>query len=176
MNKISELKANQGKIEVEGTITALKQARTFNKFGKEGKVRNGTLRDDSGEVELSLWNEQADQVNVGDKIKISNGWVSEYQGKLQLSTGKFGQMETLVKAAVQTIGHNPMAEKPKVPPKPELDEEDFVAPPIKEGARPQSKSPKEFDYGVTDEPENFRKEGNEDEDSDDISIEEEDFD
>ena len=176
MNKVSELKANQGKIDVEGTITALKPARSFNKFGKEGKVRNGTLKDDSGEVELSLWNEQADQVNTGDKIQITNGWVSEYQGKLQLSTGKFGQLIILEKSAMPTIGASPLKEIPKVPPKPELDEEDFVAPPINDGAKPNAKASKEFDYGVTDEPENFRKEGNEDEDSDDISIEEEDFD
>ncbi|MBI4448929.1 hypothetical protein HY641_02800 [Candidatus Woesearchaeota archaeon] len=163
MNKISELQANQGKIEVEGTIIALKPPRTFNRFGKEGKVRNGTLKDDSGEMEISLWNEQADQVNAGDAIKISNGWVSEYQGKLQISTGKFGKLDILEKGAIPTVGASPLSEKPTVPPKPVLVEEDVNEPPRKE-----------FDYGVTDDQEGLDKER--DEDSDDISIEEENFD
>ena len=91
--KISELQVRQGNVEVEGEITNKEEARSFNKFGKEGKVCNATLKDDSGEVKLTLWNEQADQFNVGDKIKISNGYVNEFQGEKQLTAGKFGKIE-----------------------------------------------------------------------------------
>ena len=34
-----------------------------------------------------------EKVKTGDTIKITKGWVNEYQGNLQLSTGKFGQLE-----------------------------------------------------------------------------------
>ena len=62
---------------------------------------------------LTLWNEQADQINVGDKVHITNGYVGEYQGKLQLSTGKFGALEV-----VKGDGTTSKVE-PKVEPKPE---------------------------------------------------------
>jgi len=92
---ISELKAGQGNVTVEGEITEVQQARTFEKFGKSGKVANAILKDDSGQIKLSLWNEQIDQIKVGSKIRISNGYVSEWNGTLQLTTGKLGKLEVI---------------------------------------------------------------------------------
>jgi len=93
MTKISELKARQGKVELEAVVVSKDQPKTFNKFGTEGRVCNAKVKDDSGEVTLTLWGDQCDQVSEGDKVVIHNGWVSEYKGELQLSTGKFGQLE-----------------------------------------------------------------------------------
>lgn len=95
MTKISELQPRQQNVEVLGDIVSKEEPREFEKFGKVGRVCNAKIKDDSGEVKLSLWNEQVDMVKVGDKVKISNGWVSEWQGELQLSTGKFGQLNVL---------------------------------------------------------------------------------
>lgn len=93
--KISELKAQTGDNEVEGVIIDVQPARIFNKFGKEGRVANAKLQDDSGTITVSLWNEQVDQIKMGDRVKISKGWVGEWQGNLQLSTGKFGTFEVI---------------------------------------------------------------------------------
>ena len=93
MTTVKELQPRMGKVELTGTITKKDEPRTFDKFGKEGRVANAKIKDDTGEVTLTLWNEQVDQVNVGDKVTVHNGWVSEYRGELQLSTGKFGQLE-----------------------------------------------------------------------------------
>ncbi len=92
---ISSIQARQGKLELMGQITEIGEPRTFNKFGKDGKVANAVLKDESGSVKLTLWNEQADQVKVGDTIKISNGWSDEYKGELQVSTGKFGTLQVI---------------------------------------------------------------------------------
>jgi len=97
--KIAELQVQTGKNDVEGVITEKQEPRTFEKFGKAGKVANAKLKDDSGEVTITLWNEQVDQVKVGDKIKITNGWVGEWQGDKQLSTGKFGALEVVTGSA-----------------------------------------------------------------------------
>lgn len=93
--KISELKPKQGNVEVIGTITEKGETRTFEKFGKPGKVCSAKLKDDSGECTLSLWNDQADEFNVGEKVHIQNGYAGEWQGEIQLSTGKFGKLEKL---------------------------------------------------------------------------------
>ena len=34
-----------------------------------------------------------DKVKVGSKVKISNGYVKEFQGEPQLTAGKFGKLE-----------------------------------------------------------------------------------
>lgn len=92
---IGEIKANQGKINVEGAITEKDKPREFDKFGKKGKVCNAVLEDDSGKIKLTLWNDEVDRVNKGDKVKITNGYCSEYQGEKQLSAGKFGKLEVM---------------------------------------------------------------------------------
>jgi replication factor A1 len=98
--KISELQAKQGNVEILAEVVDKEKEREFEKFGKKGKVCNAMIKDATGSVKLTLWNEQIEQVNVGDTIKVSNGWVSEWQGEKQLSTGKFGKLE-LVKKGIE---------------------------------------------------------------------------
>lgn len=124
--KISELAPRTGNAEVEGVIIDVAAPRAFNKFGKEGRVANAKLQDDSGTVTLTLWNEQIDQVKVGTKVRIKNGWVSEWQGESQLSTGKFGTME-IVSASDATEEKKPAAKHATPPGKPKPLSEDDVA-------------------------------------------------
>ena len=63
------------------------------------KVANATGKDETGSVKLTLWNEQINQVNVGDTIKISKGWVNEFQSNLQVSTGRGGTLEVVSKGS-----------------------------------------------------------------------------
>ncbi|MEK6856396.1 MAG: SOSS complex subunit B family protein, partial [Nanoarchaeota archaeon] len=74
---ISGIQANQGKLSVEGKIVEKDNPRSFDKFGKKGKVCNAVLKDDSGEIKLTLWNEEVDKVEVGDKVRIINGFCGE---------------------------------------------------------------------------------------------------
>lgn len=92
---IADLKARQGKVDIVVEIIGKEEPREFEKFGRTGKVCTATAKDDSGEIKLSLWNEQVEQVNVGDKVRIINGYVNEYQGELQLTSGKFGKLEVI---------------------------------------------------------------------------------
>jgi len=105
--KISEVQANQGKIEVTATVIEKQDVRTFNKFGKEGRVCTAKLKDDSGEILLTLWNDDIEKVGQGDTIKVVNGWCAEFRGERQLSAGKFGSIELVVKVeATKPIGEN----------------------------------------------------------------------
>ncbi len=92
---IGGIQANQGKINVEGEITEKDDPREFDKFGKKGKVCNAVLKDDSGEIKLTLWNDEVNNVEVGDRVKITNGYCGEYQGERQLTAGKFGKLEVV---------------------------------------------------------------------------------
>jgi replication factor A1 len=94
---IKDLQARQGNVNLEMEIVEKGDVREFEKFGKKGKVCNAVAKDDSGSIKLTLWNEDIDKVSVGDKVKIENGWVGEWQGELQLSTGKFGKLEVVGK-------------------------------------------------------------------------------
>ncbi len=92
---IADLEARQGNVEVIGEIVEISEPKTFQKFGKSGRVATAKLQDETGEIKLSLWNEQIDQFKVGDKVRIENGYVNEWQGEKQLTTGKFGKLEKI---------------------------------------------------------------------------------
>lgn len=113
---INELKPKMGKIEITAEVTEKGEPRTFEKFGKQGKVCDAQIKDETGGVKLTLWNDQCDQVNVGDKIKISNGYADEYKGTMQVSTGKFGSLEVVGKAEGKPPESAPEAPKKEVDP------------------------------------------------------------
>ncbi len=93
--KVSELKPNTQVPEIELEIVSKGETRSWAKANSSGTVCSCAGKDESGEVSVSLWNEQANQVKEGDKIKISNGWCSEFQNEKQVSTGRQGTLEVL---------------------------------------------------------------------------------
>lgn len=95
---IADLKVREGKVDIVVEVVAKDESREFEKFGRTGKVCTATVKDDSGQIKLSLWNEQVDNINVGDKIHVINGYVNEFQGEPQLTAGKFGRIEIVEKA------------------------------------------------------------------------------
>jgi replication factor A1 len=104
---IKDLQPKQGNVDIEVEVVEVGEPREFQKFGKAGKVATATVKDDSGTIKMSLWNEQVDQISAGDKLKITNGYVNEYQGDMQLTTGRFGQLEI--------VGKEASADKPAEP-------------------------------------------------------------
>ena len=90
--KISEIDADSRKVELEATVTEKSEAREVNtKYGKT-KVSNATIEDDSGSITLVLWGDDCERINDGDKIRIENGFVREWNGTMQLSVGKYGKL------------------------------------------------------------------------------------
>ena len=92
---IKDLEVNQGRIMIVAEIIEMNNIREFNKFGKKGKVCNAMIKDSSGKIQLTLWDDQIDEYYVNDKIKITNGYVKEWQGEKQLSVGKYGSIEKI---------------------------------------------------------------------------------
>lgn len=94
--KVKELKPRMGNINIDLDVISVAEPREFATSKGAGKVANAAAKDEDGdEISVTLWNEQIEQVKEGNKIRIENGWVSEYQGNMQLSTGKFGKLTVL---------------------------------------------------------------------------------
>ena len=122
--EIKDLQPRMGKVEMVVTVKDIAEPREFEKFGKTGKVANAMVCDETGTIKMSLWNEQIDQIKVGDKLLIKNGYVSEWQGEMQLGTGKFGSLEIVDKALPEEKAEEEVVEeKPKESPVEEKKEE-----------------------------------------------------
>ena len=65
------------------------------KTGTKDKVCDAFLKDETGEVRLTLWGSDVDRIKNGYKIKIENGMVSEYKDLKRFSTGFLGHLEVL---------------------------------------------------------------------------------
>ncbi len=92
---IKDLKIRQGNVDIVVDIVDVGEVREFEKFGRTGRVATAIAKDDTGDIKLTLWNDQIEQVKSGDKVRITNGYVSEWQGEPQLTTGKLGKLEVV---------------------------------------------------------------------------------
>jgi len=97
MTEIKDLQAGKGSVNIEATVKSIEEPRIINKYGRDLKIANAIITDGTGEVKLTLWNEDVGKVKVGAIVKITNGYVSEFQGEKQLTSGKFGKLEVVGK-------------------------------------------------------------------------------
>ena len=94
--KINDIKEGDSEINIEAEVTEKSYAREVrSKYGRVLMVADATLKDETGKITLTLWNEQVKQVMVGDKVKIENGYAKSYKNILQLSTGKYGKITVI---------------------------------------------------------------------------------
>ena len=100
--QISELSPRQGDVDIVVQIASIEEPREFNKFGNPGRVANAVIKDESGEMKLTLWNEQIDLVKPGDTVHIQKGYVNEWKGEKQLTTGKFGTIDVVKSETAET--------------------------------------------------------------------------
>lgn len=81
---------------IEATVAQLEPTREIDtRDGGRKKVRNGRLKDATGEIALVLWGSEVDLVAEGDRIAIVEGWVSDYRGRPQVSLGRTGKLSRL---------------------------------------------------------------------------------
>ncbi len=84
-------------VDVEATVIEKSDAREVrSRYTNETyKVADATVEDETGTITLTLWNEQIEQVNVGDRVKIENGYIKSFRDVLQLNSGKYGSLTVL---------------------------------------------------------------------------------
>jgi len=82
-------------IEIKGKVEAVFPEKSFEKNGKKGKLKSFILSDGTGEIRVTLWNDQAEKYELtkGSEITVSNAIISKYNEKKQLTLGFNGTVE-----------------------------------------------------------------------------------
>ena len=96
--QVKDLKPKQGNVDITIDVVDVGDVREFNKFGKPGRVATAIAKDETGDVKLTLWNDDIGRVKAGDKVHLTNGYVNEWQGEMQLTTGRLGKLEVVGKS------------------------------------------------------------------------------
>ena len=95
--QVKDLKPKQGNVDINLDVVDVGDTREFSKFGKPGKVANAVAKDETGDIKLTLWNDDIEKIKAGDKVHLINGYVNEWQGEMQLTTGRLGKIEVIGK-------------------------------------------------------------------------------
>ena len=93
---IKDLRNGMKRVSVEAKVVEKNPSRQVMSRYKDETytVADAVIADETASIKLTLWNDQIDQVKVGEKIVIENGWAKEYRGEIQVSTGMFGKLTT----------------------------------------------------------------------------------
>jgi replication factor A1 len=91
---IRDLRNGMRRVTVEAKVVEKGEPRQVRSRYKDETytVADVRIEDETGSIKLTLWNEQIDQVNVDNKVKIENGYVTSFKGEIQLNVGKFGTL------------------------------------------------------------------------------------
>ena len=97
MTAIKDLQNGMKRVSVEAKVVEKGDAREVKSRFKDETYRivDAVVADETGSIKLTLWNEQIDMVNVGDNVKIENGYITSFKGEIQLNAGKFGTLKVL---------------------------------------------------------------------------------
>ncbi|MGP3704799.1 MAG: OB-fold nucleic acid binding domain-containing protein [Candidatus Bathyarchaeota archaeon] len=95
--KISDLATGMRSINIKAKVVEVSEPREVfsRRSGRLSKVATAVVADESGKINLSLWNEQIGKVKVNDTIQITNGYVTEFRGVKHLNIGRFGDLTVL---------------------------------------------------------------------------------
>ena len=94
---ITELTDGARNVEIpEAEVTEKGETRTVNtRFGTEARVADIKIKAATGEIPLSLWNDDIEKVDEGTKLKIGNGYTNSFRGEVKLNVGRYGTLDIL---------------------------------------------------------------------------------
>jgi replication factor A1 len=91
--KISEIKSGMSNVTVEGKIIDISETRDVQtRYGKRS-VADAIIEDETGQIKLSLWENQISSVSVGDRVMVTGAYATEFRDTLQLSIPRSGKIE-----------------------------------------------------------------------------------
>jgi replication factor A1 len=97
MTSINQLRSGMTRLDtVEGTIESISEPRTVNlKAGGQAQVADAILKDETGQIKLTLWDAQIKMVKAGSKVTVENGYINSFKGENSLNVGKYGKLNVV---------------------------------------------------------------------------------
>jgi replication factor A1 len=92
--KVKDLRNGMKRVSIEAKVVEKSDPREVRSRFKDEtyKVADAVIADETGTIKLILWNEQIDQVNVDNVVRVENGYVTSFRGEIQLNVGKYGKL------------------------------------------------------------------------------------
>ena len=92
---VKDLKPNRPIKKLDLIILRVYPRRLIYSETYSGPVAAACGRDESGLVGIVLWNEQIDNIRIGDVVRFESGWCQMRDGELIVSTGVNGKLRII---------------------------------------------------------------------------------
>jgi replication factor A1 len=95
-SKICDLKVGMKKVSVKAEVLEIPESKViYTRYGTTACVSNALIRDETGSMKMSLWNQQIGMVHKGDVVDVKNGDVAWFSGERQLRVGRGGSLSVV---------------------------------------------------------------------------------
>lgn len=103
--KVRDLKEYSRSVELVVKVISKEEVNTVYREsdGLVHRVAWFLVGDETGSIILTLWDEAIDKVEIGDILKIPNGYVSFHDDSLHLNVGRYGSFELLDEAPFDEV-------------------------------------------------------------------------
>jgi len=115
MVKISQLTPRSRNVNLIAKVVSKSPERVVSSQydQKEHRLSEILIADETGAINLVLWDDKIDQVEEGSTIKITNGFVKLFRGKMQLNLGRYGAVEETEETIEELNLENNLSEIPQ---------------------------------------------------------------
>ena len=91
--QIKDLRVGMKRINIKARVLEVSQQRLVTtRFGFYANVANALITDETGTIQLPLWNKQIGEISVGDLIQVENANVIVFRGVRQLKVSRSGKV------------------------------------------------------------------------------------
>jgi replication factor A1 len=90
---VEELDPEADDVEITGEIAELPTPRAVSTRYGQKRIVTVVFEDETGQVDLTLWEEEIDAIEEGAEVEIEGGYVREWADDLQLNIGRDGNIE-----------------------------------------------------------------------------------
>jgi len=92
---VEELDAEAGEVKITGKIKELPTPRAVSTRYGQKRIVTAVFGDDTGEIDLTLWEEEIDAVEEDAEVRIEDAYVREWADTIQLNISKEGNVQTV---------------------------------------------------------------------------------
>lgn len=90
--KLSELRPGMEEVELVVELISLEEPREVTTYsGLEHTLVEGVVRDESGSMGLTVWNEKIEELEgleAGDKLRLVGCFITSFKGELSVNVGR----------------------------------------------------------------------------------------
>jgi replication factor A1 len=90
---IRDLKPGMSHVSIKVKVASVSEPKhVMSGKGVEHEILELEVEDETGSMEMDLWNEKIIPLNAGDILQIENGFVTSFKGVWRINVGKYGEV------------------------------------------------------------------------------------